>query len=325
MSIPLDVLVFVTLLYLSASLTFRFRSRNRLTSSIALASTAILFASYYLLLRSSLLDHPPLSCVVGVLLFLTLALTPSLLAYDRRRALRMLKLISIGTVRRTVEYIFVFTVLILLFPLFILISIFVKLSTPGTILVRQPGLSRSGKPVMLYSFRTKVPWRYKYSIGRFFMSSEQDWRFTRFGRFLHKSSLHLLPRLFNVLNGDVHLFGVSPLNTQLLATDFSSELLRKEHELVVRMYDASEGETFFNIIDYCIPTGVINYADLYAYELKPFRRTVVKLLDMRPRLTLEAEYFLYKTLPSLRLSILLIGKLFIRLLTAIKVLRLEEV
>jgi hypothetical protein len=324
-SIPLDVLVFLTVFYLSASLSFYvLRTHRRIASASSLISSTLAFGFYYLYPRTRLLDLHFSAFLMGMSLFMILLLITAMLAPNRRRALKLLKLLAVAKTRRVLECVIAFVTLVVFLPLMVLIAVLVKLTSRGPILKRRPSSSHSGRSITLYSFRTKIP-IYDYSIGSFYMSSEKDWRFTPFGRFLDRSSLDLLPRLINVLNGDLHLVGLTPLNTELLLTKFSKELLETEYDLVGRLYDVTDGETFPKMIDYCIPTGVITYSDLNAYQLKPSRRTVVKLLDKRPRLRKEAHYFLSTAFPSLRLLIMVFGKVVLRLLITVNLLRLEEV
>jgi len=157
------------------------------------------------------------------------------------------------------------------------------------------------------------------------MTSQKNPRFTRFGRFLYKSSLHLLPRLLNVLTGDLYLIGVTPINRSMLVSTFSKELLRREHDLVGDYYKVSKGKTFLKIIDYCMPAGVVTYADLNAYQLRPWQAKVVKTLDLRLGLKQEADYFIHSKFPSLKLFVLFFGKFLIRLLSAFNLVQVEEI
>lgn len=325
-SIPLDVLILLFLLYLSRALIFYFVGRRKKINSIIPAiASAVFFAWYYLSLREILLDYPWATFICIISLSLCLLLMPAILASNPSRAFRLLKLITVGILRRVLEYSLALIVFVSTFPLFIIISVLVKLSTHATIFERHSGLSRAGKPITLYSFRTKIPYWYKYSHQGFFMTSEKSPRFTRFGRALHKSSLHLLPRLFNVLNGDLYLFGVTPFNRDLMVHSFSKELLEKERTLVTNLYDVPENKAFNKILDYSIPVGVVTYADLNAYQVKFWRPKIIKSLDMRPLLLEEAHYFLFARLPSLRLFIILIGKFIVRFLSAFNLVKMEEV
>jgi hypothetical protein len=249
---------------------------------------------------------------------------PAVLAQDRGKAFRILKLITVVTLRRVIEYGFVLGLFIALSPVFLVISVLVKLTTYGSVFVRRHSLSHGGRSLTLYSFRTRIP-LYDYTGKAFFMSSENDSRYTWFGKILHKSSLHLLPRLWNVLNGDLNFIGVTPLYTDLVVNNFSKELLKKERNLVADLYDVSEGEIFYKLMDYCIPVGLVTYADLNAYKVIPWRAKVIKSRDMRPRLIKEADYFLFTTFPSTKLFVILIGKFIFRLLSAINLVTLEEI
>jgi len=321
MSIPLDVLTFVSLLYLITAIVFYLLGKWKNVSSVITGVLSIaLFVYYYLCIRPSLLNVPSLILICTISLSLCLLLVPILLS----TRFRISRLILIGKLRWFFEYFVALTILVLSLPLIIIIALLVKLTTYGTLFVREHGYTHSGKPITLYSFRTKVP-IYAYSIRVFLMSSEQDSRFTWFGRILHRSSLHLLPRLWNVLTGDLHLIGMTPLDSNWMESRFFKNLLASEYALVSEFYDVYEGELFRKVVDYCFPVGLITYADLQAYKVILRQVKVIKSLDQRPRLLKEANYFLNTNLPSIRLFITLIGKFFFRLLTAMYIIKFEEV
>ncbi len=100
-----------------------------------------------------------------------------------------------------------FVALALLSPLFVVLAIGVKLSSPGPVFYKQERLGRHGKPFTIYKFRSM--YNDAESNGPQ-LSSKEDIRVTRFGRFMRKSRLDELPNFFNVLRGDMALVGPRP-------------------------------------------------------------------------------------------------------------------
>ncbi len=321
LSIPLDVLTFMSLLYLSCMLVFYLLGRwRRVSATISGALTFTLFIYYYISVRSNLLNDPSTVLLYTICLLLCLLLFPVILSPK----FRIPRLLFMSTLRWFVEYLTALAILLVSLPLFLVIALLVKLTTRGSLFVYEPGCRHSGKPITLYSFRTKVP-IYKYKTRVFIMTSESDDRFSWFGRILHKSSLHLLPRLYNVLTGDIHLIGLTPLEVYWKESRFARNIVETEYELVGKLYNVYEGELFRKIVDYRFPVGLITYADLQAYRVLPWEGKVIKTLDQRPSLRKEISYFLDAKLPSIRLFIILIGKFVFRLLSAANLVTLEEV
>jgi exopolysaccharide biosynthesis polyprenyl glycosylphosphotransferase len=86
-----------------------------------------------------------------------------------------------------------------------LISIMIFIDSGFPILFIQKRLGKSGKPFVLYKFRTMMQDAEKDGIAR--LAVENDERVTRVGRFLRKSRLDELPQFFNVLRGDISMVG----------------------------------------------------------------------------------------------------------------------
>ena len=103
------------------------------------------------------------------------------------------------------------TALVLLSPLFALISIAIRFDSTGSALFRQKRLGRNERPFTLYKFRTMIENApdYRNADGSTF-NSPSDARVTHVGRFLRRTSLDELPQLLNVLAGAMSLVGPRP-------------------------------------------------------------------------------------------------------------------
>src|SRR5450631_366361 len=87
---------------------------------------------------------------------------------------------------------------LLLAPLFLLLSIWIKFDCPGPIFFRQERVGRFGKSFYIFKFRTMC--LDAESKGRQ-ITVGADPRVTNSGRFLRKTKLDELPQLLNVITG----------------------------------------------------------------------------------------------------------------------------
>lgn len=115
--------------------------------------------------------------------------------------------------------------LIVFIPLFLIISILIKLDSKGPIFFIQERRIKNGKIFKMYKFRSMCIGAEKLGTGLF--NFKNDSRITRVGSFLRKSSLDELPQLFNVIKGDISLVGPRPCVTYELG-DF--ETLNKKYK-----------------------------------------------------------------------------------------------
>ncbi len=99
-------------------------------------------------------------------------------------------------------------ILLLISPLLLLISLGVKLSSPGPILFKQYRNGMDGRRINVYKFRSmKV---HGEAEGVVTQAKRNDDRITRFGRFLRRTSLDELPQFFNVIQGKMSIVGPRP-------------------------------------------------------------------------------------------------------------------
>ncbi len=97
--------------------------------------------------------------------------------------------------------------LILLLPVFITLSILVKLSSKGPVFFKQERIGIYGNPFNIYKFRSMYIGAEKNGPQ---LSSSTDSRITPIGRFMRKSRLDEIPQFINVLKGDMTLVGPRP-------------------------------------------------------------------------------------------------------------------
>ena len=128
------------------------------------------------------------------------------------------------TIKYAVEYLMALSLFLLLVPFLALVAVFIKLDSSGSVLFRQKRYGLSGKPFMMYKFRTmidgahlmqdKISHLNEMDGGKLF-KTDNDPRITRIGSFLRKYSIDELPQLFNILKGDMTVIGPRPLSTPL--------------------------------------------------------------------------------------------------------------
>jgi Undecaprenyl-phosphate glucose phosphotransferase len=97
--------------------------------------------------------------------------------------------------------------LIILSPIFLILSLIVKLDSPGPAFYRQERLGRDGKKFLMIKFRSMYTDSEKDGPKN---TSRQDPRRTKVGIILRKLSLDELPQLINVFKGEMSLVGPRP-------------------------------------------------------------------------------------------------------------------
>ncbi|WP_371928706.1 sugar transferase [Rossellomorea sp. KS-H15a] len=119
--------------------------------------------------------------------------------------------------------------LLILIPLFILISIlYLSGESKGPVIFKQSRIGKNGKEFKIYKFRSMVlnaeeklksnKHLYdKYIRNNYKLEPNEDPRITNLGRFLRKTSLDEIPQLINVLKGEMSLVGPRPVVTEELS------------------------------------------------------------------------------------------------------------
>lgn len=133
-------------------------------------------------------------------------------------------------IKRSMDIIISSLLLIILSPVFMLITACVKISSPGPILFKQNRVTINNKVFTLYKFRS-MPINTDQELpvwGKSAMKID-----SKFGALIRKSSLDELPQLMNVLKGDMSLVGPRP-EIDIYVDQFKHEIPRYVQKHMVR-------------------------------------------------------------------------------------------
>jgi len=114
-------------------------------------------------------------------------------------------------IKRPLDFILSLFALIVLSPLFIVVSIFVRVKLGSPIFFRQQRPGKDEKIFTMYKFRSMT--NGKDENGEFLPDSN---RLEKFGRLLRSTSIDELPELINIIKGDMSIVGPRPLLVQYL-------------------------------------------------------------------------------------------------------------
>ena len=111
-------------------------------------------------------------------------------------------------IKRGADVILSLLALICLSPVYLIVALAVKLSSPGPVLFRQKRVGRGGRLFTIYKFRTMRTDTPRDTATHLLQDPSRY--ITRVGAFLRRSSLDELPQFFNVLKGDMSIVGPRP-------------------------------------------------------------------------------------------------------------------
>lgn len=166
--------------------------------------------------------------------------------------------------KRIFDLITSFISLLFIFPILFLVSIIIKISSPGPVFYKQVRVGRNNKDFSIFKFRTmhlNADKKGLLTVGG------RDPRVTAIGYYLRKSKLDELPQLINVLKGDMSFVGPRPevrqyvklynsqqqkvLDVKPGITDLASIEFRNENEILSKQKDPNQ-----YYIDYIMPKKI---------------------------------------------------------------------
>lgn len=174
-------------------------------------------------------------------------------------------------IKRLLDFILSFLLLIIFSPLFILVSIAIKIDSAGPVIYKQTRTGKNGEDFELYKFRSMVADNDVYDF------KTVD-KVTKVGKIIRKTSIDELPQLLNVLIGDMSFIGPRPWVT--LCHSYFTDY-QKKRNLVrpgITGYAQISGRKNLNILDRidCDIYYVNNIS--FLLDIKIFFKTILIVL-----------------------------------------------
>ncbi len=119
-----------------------------------------------------------------------------------------LNVFSNRIIKRTFDILLSTVLLILLSPVFLILSILIKITSKGPIFFKQKRIGSNNVEFNIYKFRSMTVQNSNDSDTTW--TTDNDQRVTPIGRFMRKTNLDELPQLWNVLIGNMSLIGPRP-------------------------------------------------------------------------------------------------------------------
>ena len=180
---------------------------------------------------------------------------------------------------------------IVLLPIMIVLAIIIKCESKGPALFKQVRITQYGKEFKILKFRTMVVNAEKIGTQ---VTSKNDLRVTKVGRFLRKYRLDELPQIINILKGELSFVGTRPevpryvnaytdemIATLLLPAGVTSEasIEFKDEEKILDNSDNVDNDYIYKVLPLKMKYN-LNYIKLFTvfYDFKIMLRTVAAVL-----------------------------------------------
>lgn len=160
--------------------------------------------------------------------------------------------------KRAIDIIASLLALLILSPLYIFAALRVKLSSPGAVIYKQMRIGLYGKPFYIYKFRSMFVDAERHGPA---LSSVQDPRITKWGRFMRKWRLDELPQFFNILKGDMSLVGPRPERQHFI------DIISETHPHYRYLHKVKPGLTSWGMVQYGYAENVDEMRERMKYDL----------------------------------------------------------
>lgn len=159
-----------------------------------------------------------------------------------------------------------FVFIIILFPVFILISAIIKTESRGSVFYVQPRCGKDRKLFNIYKFRSMSD-----NGNPTLLTMENDKRLTRSGKTLRRYKLDELPQLLNILKGDMAWFGPRPEQA------YFTELILKKNRSLSSLYAVKPGLLSLGAVEYGYATNPSEMEERARYDKYYLQHRTLKL------------------------------------------------
>lgn len=112
------------------------------------------------------------------------------------------------SVKRFFDFTIALMALIVLSPVFLVVAVIIKLTSPGPVIFKQKRIGKDGKVFEIYKFRSMVVGAETQGSGVY--SGKGDARVTGIGKIIRATSIDELPQFINILKGEMSFVGPRP-------------------------------------------------------------------------------------------------------------------
>ena len=149
--------------------------------------------------------------------------------------------------------------LVVLSPLYAIVSIIIKATSPGPIFYLQERVGLHNKPFNIIKFRSMV--ENAEPSGKPQLTSDNDPRITPFGRFMRKYRIDELPQFWNVLKGEMSIVGPRP------ERQYYVDQIIKRVPAYALLHQVRPGITSMGMVKYGYAQNVDEMVERVAYDL----------------------------------------------------------
>ena len=188
--------------------------------------------------------------------------------------------------KRLFDIVVSFIMLVILFPLFIILAIIIKMDSKGPVFYRQVRVTRYGKKFRIHKFRSMVVDADKGSL----VTVNGDNRVTKVGRFIRKYRLDEISQLIDILQGNMTFVGTRPEVPKYVAA-YTDEM---KATLLMRAGITSMASIYYKDEDELL-TNTENADEVYVKKILP-EKMKYNLNDIKNYSFLKDIYTLFRTI-----------------------------
>lgn len=160
--------------------------------------------------------------------------------------------------KRVFDMFFAFFGLLILSPLMLTSIFIIKISSKGPVIYKQDRIGQFGLPFKIYKFRSMYLDAEKSGP---MLSSINDERITKYGKFMRKTRIDEIPNFINVLKGDMSIVGPRPERSHYI------EQIVKKAPHYIYLQKVKPGVTSWGQVKYGYAENVDQMIDRLKYDL----------------------------------------------------------